>query len=188
MRTPPGNYLLVHMSLGLTILAMMILSLINSKWRKPYCVPFFYFCIVEGIHAVPASLINDSAFLRGLFMFACVGLVGTGHWVLQTKKNYDQDPVKAEKNLFLQYSFATIINSAAAVLETMNIVTAFKSKSETGTFSTYGEDPHPKFGNTLYDQFPEEIGRNVTFIFWLVAWFIWPLAILKIQKHNVKAD
>lgn len=183
MRTPPFNFLLVHMSLGITVVVMMILSLINKPWRKKYCVPFFWFSIIEGIHAIPASLVNDAGFMI-LFMVACTGLIGSGIWGFFTKANYDKDPVKAEKELTIQYSIVTVINAFAAILEMPNIISALSSKKETGKFLSYGEEPKEIFGNTLYDKFSENIGRAVFFSFVAIVWFIWPLSLVQLNQST----
>jgi hypothetical protein len=188
MRTPPCNFLLVHMSLGITIVVMMCLSLTNKRWRKKYCVPFFIFSILEGIHAIPASLINEASIgplpLVYLFIFACSMLIGMGVWGLHTKFFH---PEQAERNFAIQYTWITIINASAAFLETPEIVAALKSKDpDTGLFKNYGDAPHEKFGNTFYDKFPEKIGRNIFLAFCGLVWVVWPIYLLNIKKTKVE--
>jgi FtsH-binding integral membrane protein len=184
MRTPACNFMLVHAALGITCVCMMILSLIKKSWRKKYCVPFFIFAIVEGLHAFPASILNDSPFLVKLFICACILLVGSGVWGLQTIFNYDTNPQKAEKNLFIQYSIVTVVNSAAAFLETPNIIAALKAHEEDGVWTTYGETPHSKFGHTVYDKLPEKVGMTIFLGFCFVFWFIWPLYLTQIKGDD----
>lgn len=180
MRTPPCNFLLVHASLGLTIVSMMILTLINQAWRKRYCKPFFIFAIIEGFHALPASWINDAG-LTPLFLLACGLLIGMGYWGLKTNESYSKDPEKAEKEFLIQYSVITLVNCFAAFLETPNIIAAFKSKEATGTFHDYGDEPHKLFGHTIYDALPEKVGYTIFVLFTVSAWFIWPLLLLDIE-------
>eukprot|EP00957_Ditylum_brightwellii_P207699 15354139-Ditylum_brightwellii.AAC.1 len=92
---------------------MIILTIINAERRKKYCIPFFIFAIVEGLHAIPAASINDAG-LAPLFLFACAGLIASGVWGIYTKYTYDKDPEAAEKNLLHQYIFIGVINFAAA--------------------------------------------------------------------------
>mmetsp|Transcript_5199 Transcript_5199/g.8876 ORF Transcript_5199/g.8876 Transcript_5199/m.8876 type:complete len:270 (+) Transcript_5199:126-935(+) len=181
MRTPPCNFMLVHSALGLTILFMMILSLINQTWRKRYCKPFFWFAIIEGIHAIPASLANDAGF-KPLFLLACALLVGTGVWGLETNKRYFDNEARAEKHLFIQYTVVTIVNSFAAFLEVPNMISAFKSKTADGTFHSHGDEPHKVFGHTLYDALPEKVGMTIFLGFTIAVWFIWPLLLLDLKK------
>ena len=181
MRTPPCNFMLVHSALGLTILFMMILSLINQTWRKRYCKPFFWFAIIEGIHAIPASLANDGGF-KPLFLLACALLVGTGVWGLETNKRYFDKEARAEKHLFIQYTVVTIVNSFAAFLEVPNMISAFKSKTADGTFHSHGDEPHKVFGHTLYDALPEKVGMTIFLGFTIAVWFIWPLLLLDLKK------
>jgi hypothetical protein len=131
MRTPACNFILVHSALGLTILFMMILTLVHKEWRNKYCKLFFCFAILEGFHALPASLINDAGFAP-LFLFASAALVGSGVWGLKTNLEYAQDPQKAEKHLLIQYSTIAVINSFAAFLETPNIIAKPIMKVEYG--------------------------------------------------------
>jgi hypothetical protein len=187
MRTPACNFILVHAALGLTILFMMILTLIHKEWRNKYCRPFFCFAILEGFHALPASLINDAG-LAPLFLFACVALVGSGVWGLKTNLEYAQDPTKAEKHLLIQYTIITVINSFAAFLETPNIIKAFKTHSQTGVWKDYGDVPHKLVGHTLYDTLPEKVGMTFFLGFCFVVWFVWPLYLLDTGKGKSDED
>ncbi len=181
--TPPYQYLLIHTAVGLTILAMMILSLINRKWRKKYCVYFFIFAIVEGLHALPASLVQDSQGLIIFFTILCMALIGVGGWGLYTNKTYDQDPTKAAKNLDIQYSIITFINALATIVELLIIFQSFKAKNANGgVFVDYGDEPHPIFGHTLYDLIPLGVGKAIFYGFVISVWFIWPLYLLNIHQ------
>lgn len=187
MRTPPCNFLLVHAALGITVVIMMVLTLIRKAWRKKYCKPFFIFAILEGIHAIPASLVNDAG-LTPLFLFACALLIGSGVWGLKTNQEYDHDPSKAEKNLLIQYSIVAGVNSAAAFLETPKIIEAFKYHDENGVWKNFGDAPHKSFGHTLYDTLPEKVGMGVFLIFCTTVWFIWPLLLLNVEKEDPKDE
>ena len=123
MRTPPCNFLLVHAAIGITLLFMMILTLIRKQWRKKYCVPYFVFSIVHGIHIFPAALANDAGFTP-LFVVACLGLIISGIWGLKANQDYEQDRVKGDKHLLICYINIAVINSGAAGLEVPNIIKA----------------------------------------------------------------
>ena len=185
MRTPPCNFLLVHTALGITLVVMMILTLVKKSWRKKYCVPFFWFSIFEGIHAVPASLINDAGFMP-LFMVACTLLIGSGIYGLITNSKYAEDPEKAEKTIFILYVIITVVNSFAGILEAPNIVSAFSYKADHGEFLSYGDEPKPIFGHTIYDKFPENIGLTVFLAFTFGAWFVWPLLLVNLDIEPAK--
>lgn len=189
-RTPAFNYLLCHAAMGITIVVMQILCMINQKWRKKHCIPFFVFSILEGIHAIPASIINDSPFLVALFSTACALLISLGVWGIYTKLTCDEaHPEKAERHFTIQYTVITTINAFAAVLETPNIFNAFKDKdSITGEFLVRGEvHPHPMVGNTFYDKFDEKFGQVFFFSFISIVWFIWPICILQIKGEGAPA-
>ena len=187
MRTPPCNYILVHAALGLTLVTMMILTLIKKSWRRKYCKPFFWFAIIEGIHAIPASLINDAGFTP-LFLVACALLIGCGVTGLYTIAKYNNSPQDAEKALFIQYVIVTVVNFFAALLEMPNILAAFKYKKIHGVFKNYGDEPKEIFGHTFYDKFPEKIGLTIFVGFFLIVWFIWPLYLIQIEPANEEAD
>jgi len=187
MRTPPCNFLLVHAGLGLTQLGFMMLSLINTSWRKKYCIPFFIMAILHGFHIMPAAWINDGGFTP-LFMTACILLIAMGVWGLYTKSTYEKDPELGEKNFMIQYSAIAFINYAAAFLEVPNIMKAFKSKSEDGEFKSYGDEPHKLWGHTPYSVLPEKVGMTVFLALILIVWFAWPLYLLQFAKPDKKDD
>jgi hypothetical protein len=182
-RAPACNFFLIHATLGLTILFMMILTLVKETWRKKYCKPFFWFAIIEGVHAIPASLINDSGFTP-LFLFACALLIGMGIWGLETNKRYIENEARAEKLLFIQYTVVTLVNCFAALLESLQMIKAFKSKTAEGTFHDTGDEPHRLFGHTLYDALPEKVGMTLFLGFTFVVWFIWPLLLLDLKMPH----
>lgn len=183
LRCPPINFVLIHATLGLTLLAMMILSLVRESWRRRYCIPFFWFSILEGLHALPASAINDSG-LAPLLLVSCALLIGTGVWGIVTKMNYDKDKRKADSNLYKQYIVITIINIGGAGIECRTIVAAFLKKHRFGMFIGEGEGPHLIVGTTFYDKFPEKIGVIVFFMFVTMVWFVWPLTLVELEKQE----
>ena len=186
MRCPPHNFLLVHASTGITLLAMMILTIIKAERRKKYCMPFFIFAIFEGLHTFPAAVINDGGFAP-LFTVACSLLIGSGIWGIQTKTNYDKDPATSEKNLLIQYIIVTIVNIGAAFLEAPNIMKAFSGKdSETGEFVVVSETPHKMWGNTFYDKFPEKLGMTYFVLLTTVGWVLWPLYLTQFSNGKKK--
>jgi hypothetical protein len=76
---------------------------------------FYMFEICEGIHVIPASIIYDSG-LWPFFILACVLLIGNGVLGIVSGPNascvYDKDPVRAERNMLIQYApFAAVTSS-----------------------------------------------------------------------------
>jgi hypothetical protein len=187
MRAPACNFFLIHSVLGITLLAMIILTIINAERRRKYCVPFFIFAIVEGMHAIPASAINDAG-LAPLFLFACFSLIGTGIYGIYTKfVIYKKDVLFAEMLLLFQYTIIGTINCFAAVLEIPNIMSAFAyNKEHDGEWKSYGEDPHHIVGHTIYDKLPERVGFHIFLIFTISVWFLWPLFLADIKPVLVK--
>ena len=185
MRCPPCNFFLVHAIIGITLLFMMVLTLINKKWRKKHCKPFFAFSIAMGLHTFPAALANDAGFTP-LFVVACSLLIGSGFLGLKADQEYDQDPVEGDKNLFIHYVIITIVNCGAAALELPNILKAFKVNSAEGAFKVYGDVPHKLWGTTLYSKFPEKLGMTVFVVFVTCVWFLWPLYLCEINKSEKK--
>lgn len=180
MRTPACNFILVHCTVGITILSMSVMAMTNRNFRKNYCVPFFAFTIFHSFQTAPASWINDAGFMP-LFMVACLLQGAMAVWGLQTRKTYDQDPAKADKELHLQYGVITFINAAAAFLEVPNIMKAFGHKNQTGEWNVIKEGPHDLYGNTPYDLFPEKVGVAFFVIFTTCVWFLWPLMLAKVD-------
>ena len=188
MRTPPINFILVHCTVGITILAMSVLAMTNKYWRKKYCVPFCSFAIFHALHSFPASWINNTPF-QPLFMFACTLQTALGIWGIQTGQKYDADPAKADKTLAKVYGGVTFINSAAAVLEGPNIAQAFSFKKANGVFKIIKEGPHDLYGKTPYDLLPEKVGLAFFLMFVGAVWFIWPLMLVQLDgaKKTKKA-
>jgi hypothetical protein len=186
MRSCPWNFLLLHSVLGITILIMMILTLLNKKWRRKYCVPFFWFGIIEGIHAFPICYINDSK-MRMLFILACFLLVIPGIWGLHTNKTYAKNPERAEKHLLIQYILLTITNAAGGVLEMPRIIGAFKYHSEHNEWESFGDKPHKKVGNTPFDKYgpSKEIWLVIFVLYCVAVGIFWPLS-LKLKARNAQ--
>lgn len=186
MRTPACNFFLVHASTGITLLAMVILTIINAERRRKYCMPFFIFSIFMGLHTLPAALINDGGFAT-LFTFACSLLIGSGIWGIHTKMNYSKDPKTAEKNLLTQYVIVTVVNIGAAFLEAPNIMKAFSGRDENGNFHVTSEEPHKFVGNTLYDKLPEKVGMTYFLLLTIIGWGLWPLYLTNIAEKKKTA-
>ena len=178
MRSCPWNFLLLHSILGITILIMMILTLLNKKWRKKFCVYFFYFGIVEGIHAFPICYINDSP-MRMLFILACFLLVIPSIWGLHTNKTYAKNPEKAEKHLLIQYTILTVTNAFGGVLEMPRIVRALNYHSQHNEWESFGDKPHRSVGNTFFDKYGprKEIGLLIFVLYCVAVGILWPLSL-----------
>ena len=138
-----------------------------------------------GIHNFPAALANDAGFTP-LFVVACSLLIGSGFLGLKADQEYDQDPVKCDKNLFIHYVIITIVNCGAAALELPKILKAFKFNSAEGAFKVYGDVLHKLWGTTLYRKFPEKLGMTVFVVFVTCVWFLWPLYLCEINKSEKK--
>ena len=186
MRAPACNFFLVHASTGVMLLAMVILTIIKAERRKKYCMPFFVFSIIMGLHTMPAALINDGGFAT-LFTFACSLLIGSGIWGIHTKLNYDKDPKTAEKNLLIQYVIVAITNVAASFIEAPHIINAFSGRDENGNFQVVSEEPHKFVGNTVYDKFPEKIGMTYFLLLTIIGWGLWPLYLVAIPEKKKTA-
>jgi hypothetical protein len=160
---------------------MTALSLINKSWRRKYGKYFFLAAFILGLHSVPASLLQPTAFMYWLFMFANVACMGLSTWGLFTLANFDKDPMNAHKHLMIQYAGICVIASTAAFFEVLSVVNRFSYKAEHGVFESFGDEPHPLAGKTFYDHFPEWIGM-VLFLIWVaVAGFTWPIGLLNLN-------
>ena len=181
LRAPPFNFLLIHIAAGSTVLIMTALSLINKSWRRNYGKYFFVAAFILGAHSVPASILQPTAFMYWLFMFANVACIGLSTWGLLTLFNFDKDPIKAHKYLLIQYVGICIVASTAAVFEVLSIVKNFFYKWEQGVYPSFGDEPHPLTGTTFYDNFPEWIGL-LLFLTWVaVVGLIWPIGLLNLN-------
>jgi hypothetical protein len=130
---------------------------------------------------VPASILQEKAFLYWLFMFANVLCMGCSIWGLFSLTNFDKDPIKAHKHLMIQYVAICVAAGGAAAFEVLNIVIAFIYYGENGVFKSFGDAPRPLTGKTFYDNFPEWIGL-VLFLVWVaVAGFTWPIGLLNLN-------
>lgn len=179
LRSPACNFLLVHVAFGCTVLIMMALSLIKSAWRKKYGFYFFGFTICLGVHTVPAALMMPQIPLRILFTFTCVMVTVAAVYGFKTLRNYDEDPQKAEWHLFYEYCVITFGSYGAGFAEFAGIANKIKYRLAEGTWKSYGNVPHPRFGKTVYDIIPEKYGMAFFLIFITIFWFWWPIKIIQ---------
>ncbi len=181
LRSPACNFLLVHVAFGSTVLIMMALSLIKTKWRKKYGNYFFFFAVCLSVHTVPAAMMMPQIPLRILFTFTCVWVFVSAIFGFKTLREYDQDPVKAEKHLTIEYALITLGAYGAGFAEFTGIGAKIKYRLQTGEWKQYGDTPSPLFGHTFYDKLPEKVGMTFFFVFISIVWFWWPIKIAKID-------
>lgn len=108
LHSPACNFVLVHVAIGSTVLIMMAMSLVKQAWRRKYGYYFFSFAILLGTHTLPASWVMPQLPLRILFLCTCALVMVNGVLGLRTLANYDRDPVKAEKDLAMEYGLITL--------------------------------------------------------------------------------
>jgi hypothetical protein len=184
LRAPACNFLLVHVAAGITVLVMMALSLIKAEWRRKYAVPFFCFSIFLGVHTLPAALLMDDPFTFYLFTATCLWVIASAICGFSTLRNYDKDPMKAERHLAWEYGLITLGAFGAGFAESIGVFAKFKYHGEHGSWESFGDEPHKKWGHTLYNALPERVGMTV-FLIWVAAvWFAWPLILLKIDTRR----
>lgn len=184
LRSPPCNFLLVHIAFGCTVLIMMALSLIKKSWRKKYGYYFFTFAICLAIHSVPACLMMPPLPLRILFTVTCVWVFIASIYGFKTLYNYDQDPEKAERHLLIEYGLVTLGAYGAGFAEFTGIAAKIKFRLLEGYWKTYGDTPDPRFGHTLYNLLPEKYGMTFFFVFISIFWFWWPIKIVEIDTST----
>lgn len=192
LRSPACNFLLVHVAFGSTVLIMMALSLIKTAWRKKYGKWFFSFTICLAVHTVPAAMMMPAIPLRILFTFTCVWCFASAVWGFFTLRDYDKDPVKAEKELVIQYGLITLGAYGAGFAEFTGIGSKVKYRLATGEWRQYLIDgqnlPSPLFGHTFYDKLPERVGMTFFFVFIAIFWFWWPIKLLKIDTSSKPSE
>lgn len=108
LHSPACNFVLVHVAIGSTVLIMMAMTLVKQAWRRKYGYYFFSFAILLGTHTLPASWVMPQLPLRILFLCTCALVMVNGALGLRTLANYERDPVKAEKDLAMEYGLITL--------------------------------------------------------------------------------
>ena len=181
LHSPACNFLLVHIAFGSTVLIMMALTMIKTKWRKKYGNYFFTFSILLAVHTIPAAWEMNTKFTKYLFTFTCIWVIAASLFGYVTLKNYDKNPVKAERELAWEYGLVTLGAYGAGFAESIGIISKFIFKAENGYFRDYGDTPDPKFGHSLYDLLPERVGMTFFFAWMAIFWFWWPIKLLKID-------
>jgi hypothetical protein len=184
LRAPACNFLLVHVAAGITVLVMMALSVIKREWRKKYAVPFFCFTIFLGAHTLPAALLMDSWFTYILFTFTCLWVITAAIFGFFTLRNYDNDPVKGDRELAWEYGLITLGAFGAGFAESLGIHAKVVFFDANGYWEVFNNnEPHKMWGKTVYSALPERVGMTV-FLVWVAAvWFAWPLVLLKIDSN-----
>ena len=154
---------------------------------KKYGIYYFAFTILFGVHAIPAAWTvmyaanPEYAKLYGVMVFDCLMVITAALFGLYTLKNYDNDPIKAEKNLLIEYSIITCGALGGGCLEGLGVIFNFLYKTNNGVYKDYGNTPDPLFGHTVYDLISETFGLVFFCAFAAIVWFCWPIKIL--QDH-----
>lgn len=183
LHSPACNFLLVHMAFGSTVLIMMALSLVKTKWRRKYGWWFFTITNLLAWHTIPAAWAMNKKPLQYLFTFTCVWCIVSALFGYRTLQNYDKDPVKAEKHLLIEYSLITLGAYGAGFAEFTGIGAKVKYRLAEGVWKHYGDTPDPKFGHSVYDLLPEKVGMTIFFAWMAVVWFFWPIKLLKVDTR-----
>ena len=123
----------------------------------------------------------NTTFTKYLFTFTCVWVITASLFGYRTLKNYDKDPVAAEKALAWEYGLVTLGAYGAGFAESIGILTKFMFKADNGYFRDYGNTPDPKFGHSVYDLLPERVGLTFFFVWMGIFWFWWPVKLLEID-------
>ena len=186
LHSPPCNFLLVHIGFGSTVLIMMAMTMVKPAWRRKYGYYFFTFAILLGLHTIPAAWTmgwqpdgpSTKAAFKYIFTFTCVYCIIAALFGFRTLKNYDKDPVAAEKALAIEYGLITFAAYGAGFAEFQGIAVNFMHKSETGSFKSY-PDPDLLFGHSIYDILPEKVGMTIFFAWVAIFWFWWPIKLLQ---------
>ena len=184
LRAPPCNFLLLHIAFGSTVLIMMALSLVKPAWRKKYGKYFFFFTLCLGMHTLPAAVNTPTLSLRYLFTFTCFFVSFPAIYGFKTLNDYDKDPVRAEKHLFIEYCLITFGTYGAGYAEFTGIAMKFIFKWRNGYFEDFGDQPDPLYGKLIYSQIPEKCGLTLFFVFTAIVWIYWPLKILQIDLNR----
>lgn len=180
LHSPACNFLLVHIAFGVTVLVMMAMSLVKTAWRRKYGNYFFTFAILLSVHTIPAAwkMGPNKDFLKYLFTFTCIWCLVAAIFGFRTLKNYELDPLKAEKELAWEYGLITLGAYGAGFAEFSGIIAKFLYKAEHGVFKAYTE-LDPLFGNSIYDKIPECVGMTFFFAWVGIVWFWWPINLLE---------
>ena len=123
----------------------------------------------------------NTTFTKYLFTFTCLWVITASLFGYRTLKNYDKDPVAAEKALAWEYGLVTLGAYGAGFAESIGILTKFMFKADNGYFRDYGNTPDPKFGHSVYDLLPERVGLTFFFVWMGIFWFWWPVKLLEID-------
>ena len=180
LHSPACSFLLLHIAFGSTVLVMSALCLMRSSWRRKYGKYFFASAILLGVHTIPAAWTMRTDFTKYLFTFTCLWSVGWSIKGYITLHNYANDPVKAERNLALQYAAITFGAYGAGFAESFGIASKFVYHAKYGEFEKFTE-LDPRFGNSIYDKVPEKVGFTLFFLWVGIVWAWWPLRLMNID-------
>ena len=130
--SPACNYQLIHVQLGITLLIMMCLSLINTAWKRRHGKWFFGFAICYSVHQFADALMTPLPPLKVLFTLTCILCFVCGIRGFGTLDAYDEDPVKAEKDLTTLYACIAFSASAEFIEEATGIFRKMMYRLDTG--------------------------------------------------------
>jgi hypothetical protein len=129
-------------------------------------------------------MLMDEPFTYYLFTATCLWVIASAICGFFTLRDYDKDPAKGDRHLSWQYSLITLGAFGAGFAESIGIHAKFVAHAATGSWPHFNNDePHAKWGKTLYNVLPEKVGMTI-FLVWVAAvWFAWPLMLLKIDPN-----
>lgn len=183
LHSPACNFLLVHIAFGITVLVMMALTIYNVSWRRKYGNIFFVFSILLGVHTIPSALGMHAIPLRILFTFTCVWVIVSAVCGFFTLAKYDEDPVKAEKHLRIEYGLITLGAWGAGFAEFTGITAKLIYKFQHGEWKVYSTSPDPDWGKSIYFRFPESVGVWIFMLTLVFVWLAWPMWLLKLPAN-----
>ena len=184
MNAPACNFVLVHTAMGITLNIMMALSMIKPSWRRKYGKYFFTLAFVMGVHMIPAAIKSKTTLSRESSTFFSVSTVIFALWGFTTLHHYGEDPARAERHLLIQYfgiflPIWTIIGCGEILITANEML----SRMKTGVWRDYGYTLDSRFGNSVYDQLPESVGRSVFFVWAAIVWLWWPMTLIIIDTE-----
>lgn len=187
LHSPPCNFLLVHIAFGITVLVMMALTIYNVAWRRKYGNIFFTFSILLGVHTIPSALGMHALPLRILFTFTCLLVITAAVFGFFTLANYEENPVKAEKHLRIEYGLITFAAWGAGFAEFTGIAPKLIYRFKNGAWKTYATSPDPDWGKSIYFRFPESVGVWIFMLTMVFVWMVWPMMLLSLPEQPAPA-
>lgn len=148
---------------------------------------FFTFSILLGVHTIPSALGMHALPLRILFVFTCLYVITAAIFGYFTLAKYDENPVKAEKHLRIEYGLITFGAWGAGFAEFTGITSKLIARYQNGKWNTYGTMPDPDWGKSIYFKLPESVGVWIFMLTLVFVWIAWPMMLLKLPENPAPA-